>query len=493
MKKRISILSITFLFINILNAQEINIRSVPLVSANQEDFQPSLSRGMGNLSIVFDDSIADPFINPAKASKLSGLKLFFSPTRNTWSNKEGTSVNSNFGSAKYRGTKINSLPFGFYLRKDNVFAGGSIAYQSYSSDRSSTIYPYFYSPSNYNDKNDIGNNTYLFGLIGTYLPDLKVSVAGSFSWSKYSAFDGVNLLYPGSYEINQDGWAVNYKLGLLVELSDKEQLDLIFGRSMFKSTHDVIYNYGGVIYDYIYPYREDLNKDESNGWIVHTKYNRVLIHSWKFGAMFTINWKEHPKLPNYTIANIPRDPGNSTAYNIGAGLVHYGSKSIAGFEYIYEPISSNTWAEPDELSLYPKTYRTVENFFDFYNHILRAGILSQTEYNWLDIRFGIQLHFYKYNLKQNDNIAFTSRSAEEDWLETSLTGGLTFKLDKFQIFYSLQLILGNGIVETTGSNSSIRFVGAEKAVNDFLIAPSSSLTVDKIPLVSQQITFMYNL
>ena len=219
----------------------------------------------------------------------------------------------------------------------------------------------------------------------------------------------------------------------------------------------------------------------------------MLNNGWKLGVMLTINWKEHPKLPNYTIANIPRDPGNSTAYNIGAGFVHYGSKSIAGFEYIYEPITCNTWAVPDEISLYPKSYRTIENFFDFYNHILRAGILSQTEYNWLDVRLGIQLHFYKYNLKQNNNVAFTTREVGEKWIETSLTGGLTFKLSNFQILYSLQVILGNGIVGTTGFGNTVRAAYADKAINNFLIAPSSSLTVDTIPLFSQQITFMYNL
>ena len=158
---------------------------------------------------------------------------------------------------------------------------------------------------------------------------------------------------------------------------------------MFKSTHKVIYPYWQIYYDYIFPYQPDINKDESNGWVIHTKYNYTFNNCWKLGAILTVNWKEHPKIPNYTIANIPRDPGNSTAYNIGAGFVHYGAKSIAGIEYIYEPITSNTWAEPDEFSPYPQTFRTVENFFDFYNHILRAGILSQTEYNWLDIRLGI--------------------------------------------------------------------------------------------------------
>ena len=86
---------------------------------------------MGNLSIAFDDPLADPLINPAKASKLGGLELFFSPTRNTWSNEDGKPVNTNSGSAKYMGTAINSMPFGLYLKKDNFFTGGMISYQSY--------------------------------------------------------------------------------------------------------------------------------------------------------------------------------------------------------------------------------------------------------------------------------------------------------------------------------------------------------------------------
>lgn len=495
MKLRVFIAILFFsLNINLAYSQEIQIRSVPLAGVNQTDFIPSLSRGMGNLSIAFDDPIAAPFINPAKASQLNEVNLFFTPTFNSWSNSDGSPVFSNWGSSKYTGTGVHSLPFGLFLKKDNFFTGGLITYQSYSSERTSRANDIWYNNQISNSTKTVdGDNTFLFGLIGTTIPDMKVSVAGSFSWSKYKALDGVNLLYPGSYDINQDGWSYDLKLGLIGVISETEQVELVVERSKFKSSHEVIYYLPYVWYQ-AGGYRSELNKDESNSWAVQTKYNRSINNGWKLGAVFNINWKEHPKIPNYSLANIPRDPGYSTAYNLGIGFTHTGEKTTAGLEYIYEPITSYTWATPDELSNLPPTFKTVENFFDFYNHIIRGGILSHTDVKWFDYRLGIQLHFYKYNLTQNDNLMHTSRNADEYWLETSLCGGLTFTFSDFQIFYTLQIILGNGIVGTQRSNVfPVMNFASEKSANDFLIAPSGSLTVDNVTLFSHQFTFLYNL
>jgi hypothetical protein len=493
------ILTIAFFFFILVKlgySQEIHIRTVPLAANNQSDFQPSLSRGMGNLSIAFDDPLSDPFTNPAKASKLQGVNLFFSPTRNSWSNEEGSILFSNSGSSKYKGTGINSLPFGLFLKKDNFFAGGLITYQSYSSERSTNDNLWLDLSRNNTEKNDIGDNTYLFGLIGTYFPELKISLAGSISWSDFEAIDGVNLLYPGSSDINQDGWAVNYKFGLTGELSEQDQLDFVVGRSIFKSSHEVIYDNPIWFLADVRPgmsmYRTELNKDESNSWVVHTKYNHNINNKWRVGTVFIVNWKEHPKIPNYSLANIPRDPGNSTAYNIGAGFTYSGERTTIGLEYIYEPISSYTWAEAGEDFVFTSKFKTVENFFDFYNHIFRAGLNSRTEYDWLSFRLGVQLHFNKYNLKQDDNIFRTSRTADENWLETTLCGGLTFKFSNIQMLYSLQVILGNGMVGAEGNGITRTFI--EDAVrNDFIIAPYGDLVVDEIPLVTQQISFVYNL
>jgi hypothetical protein len=487
MKKIILLL---FMLTELIYSQEIHLRTVPLAASNQGDFYPSLSRGMGNLSIAFDDPLSDPLINPAKTYKLEGLRLFFSPTRNTWSNEDGQAVSTSSGLAKYTGTAINSMPFGLFMKKENFFTGGIVSYQSYSSERSI--------PNgwlNNNTKNDIGNNIYLLGLVGAYFPELKLSVGCSVSWSELDAMDGVNLLYPGSYDIKQYGRSLNYKIGFLGELSKRDQLEFVIARTTFKSFHEVTYGLPYLWYEdnWISQYRTELNKDESKGWVIHTKYNNSINDEVKVGVIFTINWKEHPKIPNYALANIPRDPGSSTAYNIGIGIVKSGERTLLGFEYIYEPMTSYTWAEAGEGNpSFPLSFRTVENFFDFYNHIFRGGIYTHTDISWLDYRLGIQLYFNKYNLKQNDNILNTSRTVNENWLETTICGGLTINISGFQILYSLQVILGNGIV---GSENNFVWPAdaAIRSESDFIIAPYASLVVDEIPLVTQQISFVYNL
>jgi hypothetical protein len=485
------ILIFLFVFITSIYSQEINLRTVPLIAGNQADFYPSLSRGMGNLSIAFDDPLADPLINPAKASKLGGLELFFSPTRNTWSNEDGRPVYTSSGSAKYKGTAINSIPFGLYLKKDDFFAGGIIGYQSYFSERS--IPGYW--EGNGNIKSDVGNNVYIFGLVGTYFPELKLSVAGSVFWSELNAIDGVNLLYPGSYDIKQYGRSLDYKIGFVGEPSEHDRLEFVFARTIFKSSHEVTYNSPYWFYtdSWIGGYRIESNKDESKGWVIHTKYNNSISDEVKIGGIFTVNWKEHPKIPNYALANIPRDPGSSTAYNIGVGVIDSGERTTLGFEYIYEPMTSYTWAEAGmDNPPFAPSFKTVENFFDFYNHIIRGGISTHTDMSWLDYRLGIQLYFNNYYLKQNDNILNTNRALHESWLETTLCGGLTINISGFQILYSLQVILGNGIV---GSENNLvsPALEATRSGADFLIAPNGSLVVDDIPLVTQQISFVYNL
>ena len=51
----LTIFLFSFAFITSAYSQGINLRTVPLIAGNQSDFYPSLSRGMGNLSIAFDD------------------------------------------------------------------------------------------------------------------------------------------------------------------------------------------------------------------------------------------------------------------------------------------------------------------------------------------------------------------------------------------------------------------------------------------------------
>jgi hypothetical protein len=256
-------------------------------------------------------------------------------------------------------------------------------------------------------------------------------------------------------------------------------------------------------------FRTEINLDESRGWVLHGGYTRSVGDEWKVGVIFTVNWKDYPKIPNYSLANIPRDPGTTIAYNIGFGAVQKTPRSTWGLEYINEPITSNTWAEAGESQPIgtphlPPSFKTLENFFDFSNHIVRAGVQSKTALGWLDYRLGAQLHFYSYELNQIDNLNRMSRNDNQDWLETTLTGGLNVRFSNVQLMYSVQLILGNGMVGVitsggwvmgtpTGGGGGIEGVKTDSRANDFLVAPSGKLLVDKIPLITQQITFVFRL
>ncbi|MCL4549627.1 MAG: hypothetical protein M1495_13770 [Bacteroidetes bacterium] len=491
-----------FLLTSELFAQWISIRTIPVIASNQSEFQPSLARGMGNISIAFDDPLGAQFINPAKASRLNGITLFTSPSRNSWSNDDGRPVFAGSNSSFYPGTSINSIPIGGFFRSDNYFSGIMVAYQGYNGERSQRSFatrgPASSSMADVK-RTDVGNNTYLYGLLGMSIPNTGLSVAVSGSWGKFGAIDGVNLLYPGAIDIKQDGEAWEAKFGAVGELIDGDKLEFVAGRSIYKATHEVSYSNFFWLWDdqlntnFV---RTEVNKDETKEWLMYARYLRHINSFWNVGASLSVNWKDHPKIPNYSLANIPRDPGISVAYNIGIGANWSNSKSLWGFEYIYEPITTNTWAEAGEQMLPPPNqnlspnFKTVENFFNFYNHIIRIGHQSQSKWEWLDYRFGVQFHFYKYNMNQNDNIRRTARMFSTYWLETTASGGLTASLGNIRLTYTLQLVFGNGMV---GTASSTIVFDAGTRTNDFLPAPSANLIVDKITLVTQQLTFVYQL
>ena len=70
----------------------------------------------------------------------------------------------------------------------------------------------------------------------------------------------------------------------------------------------------------------------------------------------TVNRKDHPKIPTYDLTAveiavrppIPRDPGNSWAFNIGAGISYEEGPTTFAMDVVYEPAVSDTWADEVE-------------------------------------------------------------------------------------------------------------------------------------------------
>ena len=62
---------LTLLTPALAQAQVIPIKTVPLAAGDQFRIFPSQNLGMGRVSIAVDDPLLDPFVNPAKGSRLS--------------------------------------------------------------------------------------------------------------------------------------------------------------------------------------------------------------------------------------------------------------------------------------------------------------------------------------------------------------------------------------------------------------------------------------
>ncbi|MDH3568790.1 MAG: hypothetical protein OER89_01245, partial [Gemmatimonadota bacterium] len=95
-------------------AQVISLKTIPVAAGDQFLLFPSDKLGMGGVAIALDDSLLDPFINPAKGARLSESRVFAAPTF--------YSMSQNAGSAR-------SLPVGVLFRSGRAFGGGMAALQ----------------------------------------------------------------------------------------------------------------------------------------------------------------------------------------------------------------------------------------------------------------------------------------------------------------------------------------------------------------------------
>jgi hypothetical protein len=188
---------------------------------------------------------------------------------------------------------------------------------------------------------------------------------------------------------------------------------------------------------------------------------------------------------------IPRDPGNTWAYNIGIGLAKLTEKFTFGFDIIYEPIWSNTWADAENTietvsgKQILKGDKTVDNDFTFSNSIVRFGISSE-DTGW-GFQLGLQIHSISYDLKQINYIQEIQRGLHENWREWTISWGLFFKFQDFRLHYAGKIINGTGRPGVINNVvDDIRRASTFDSAN-FLIAPSSALTLDEAHIITHQI------
>ena len=418
-----------------LTAQIVTPKSVPVHQGDQFDFLPSSRSGMANVWIALDDSLLDPFANPAKVTRQRVSAVFALPYFH--------SISGGRGGGK-------TMPVGGFFASGPWSGAVSVAVQQL--DRANQ---FFGTPLS----ERTALNQYATGVIGRqFSRGLSVGLAAHVAG--LGAVDGVDLMYAGSDTIRQDGSAADIRLGLTKQWEGNRTFELVAVHNRTSMTHDVHTTFWGFRHGPIGPATPvstwDHNEDKTHIWGLHTEYVRpVGTEGWRMGWLATANRLSHPKIPNFRLMNIPRDPGNTNAFNLGLGFGRVAGGATFGVDFIYEPIFSETWADAARDTAIvgggtiPAGGRTVENTFRFTNTKMRLGISREraSRRNPTTVsgfQFGLALGTVNYRLKQRDNVQRTNRVQNEHWMEWAPTFGYRYASREFEVLYNVRMTCLSG-------------------------------------------------
>jgi hypothetical protein len=235
------------------------------------------------------------------------------------------------------------------------------------------------------------------------------------------------------------------------------------------------------------------NLDYTDTWGLHLEYERPLPGpGWRIGWLATANRATHPKIPNYEIMNIPRDPGDTYAFNVGIGLSRIAGPATFGVDAIYEPIWSNTWADAAgpvataSGDTIPAGGKTIENDFRFSNASFRMGA-SRDIGRTLALQLGLVVRSTHYWLTQVDNIQRTSRNLEEQWVEWMPTWGVGLRFPELEIRYQGSVLNGTGRPGVAPSGVTWEVADAARLASNILVAPSGPLTLGEVKVVTHRV------
>ena len=465
-------------------SQLVSLKTVPVASGDQFMIFPSQNLGMGGVRIALRDPLLDPFINPAWGGQLERSPLFGAP---------------NFYNITGDNGAARTLPAGALFSSGRWFGGGMVAFQQLDMPeqnrwfRGGPLIDPFPNPQPLRDRSV--TNRYGFGMIGTQFSEQGISLAASVFGADLEGVDGVDLLYAMAQDIEQSGSMLDARIGAVKEWEGDRSLEMLLLFNRWDMTHDVTYVdvfWQEGMWEPEVSTRLEENGDRTNTWGMHLGYRQPLgENGWRLGGIATANRKTHPKIPNYEIMNIPRDPGDSWAYNLGVGLAREAGPANIGIDLVWEPIWSDTWADADTAmtsisgKAIPAGAKTVENEFRFDNATLRAGV-GREEERW-GFQIGLQMRSISYDLEQWDNILESRRKQEESWIEWTPTWGGALKFPEFDVRYQGRVTTGTGRpgVAWTGQ----RAVAMDLlAASDFIVAPSGPLTLQDASVITHQVS-----
>lgn len=475
--------------------QQITIRTVPISQSHQFDLFPSRTQAMGGLAIAVDDSLYDPFSNPAKGARFASSRGFSAPGLYR--------VSAGAGAGR-------TLPVGALVRSGNWFGGAAVAIQQVDLSQPSIFALQVPDPCitcvnrgvELPAANRSNGNAYGQALLGRVFPASGLAIGASVFWADLNGVDGVDLLYAGSARLKQYGHAMDLRIGALKELAGDRSFSALLLHNRYATTHDVYYIdpfWDPGAQQFAQRPRLEQNLDHTNTWGLHLQYSQPLRNTgWKLGWIATTNIMSHPKIPNYEIQNIPRDPGNSEAFNFGVGISKSVQAATVGLDVVYEPIWSYTWADqagPVQAAngtTIAAGGKTIENRFRFSNAIVRMGFAQDIAIDQSAKAFGFQLglsvHRIDYHLAQRDNVQLTSRRLQEDWVEWTPTWGASLRFPAWELRY-------RGSV-TNGTGRPGVFAGDVTAVDaprlgNILVAPSGPLSLSGVRVMAHQVSISF--
>jgi hypothetical protein len=416
---------------NVADAQIVTPRTIPVQQSGQFDIFPSKLGGMASVSLALDDTLLDPFVNPAKAVRVGTVVGFTGPA---------------FHQISEGGGSGSTIPAGVLFSHRDWAGGVLVAGQRLNQVATIASDPGHVTP----------HNEYYSALLARRIrPGLTRGLSG------YSAqlggLDGVSQLYAGNDGVQISGHLLDLRAGLLKEWKNNRSVELLLLHGKSDIAHDarlMIRTWDPNTRQFTSAPRMEHNDDRTRFWGLHTEMVLPLdtVGS-RIGVLFTANRLTHPKIPNYPLVNIPRDPGLTHAFDVGVGIGKALGATAGGMEIIYEPIWTNTWAttpdaiETDDGLAIPAGSKTIENWFRFSNIKLRAGVsrefmMSEDSSARMRLQIGVAVMTNSYSLRQQDNVALTRRDRRFSWTEWGPTLGFALRIRRFEATYALQATCG---------------------------------------------------
>ena len=459
------VLALTVLTPNGIAAQVVTPRTVPVQQAGQFDIFPSQRAGMAGASFVLDDSLLDPFVNPSRATRVRGARLFTELT--------GHNVSQGGGGGF-------TVPVGFVVSGKRWSAAGLAAFQDLDAQ---------FLASGAGKDEPTTNRYSSFALAHRF--DRGLSVGASSYFASLDALDGIGALYRGSDSVALEGTMSDVRLGMTKAWAGGRTFDFMLLHNQTDITHDIrfpVRNWDPATRQFVTVNQYEHNEDRGRIWGAHSEFVTHLRSddSTRVGWLVTANRLTHPKIPNYRFSNLPRDPGTTYAFNVGVGIGRMFAGSGYGLDFVYEPMLSHTWAEAgpgvtnEDGSLVPEGTKTIENRFRFSNMKLAAGMRKEFRgaadtASAVGFDLGLSIYRNTYRLRQQDNLTDRVRHQNVGWTEWGPTLGVHWRTRIVRLGYSLALNCSPGSCTPQGDDVA---VSAPPPAPGVIASPTALLGLD---------------